>query len=125
MPDHIVLIVNGTDITQYVAYGGFKWTRSDIDGDDAGRTQDGLMHRNRIATKDRLDITIRPTRTNEIKDIIQALEPEFVNVTYTSPRTGLSVTKTMYSNNIPAQVCWDDPDGETIWEKFTFPLIER
>ena len=54
------VVIDGTDITPYIKYQGVKWTRNDIDGPNAGRTLSGLMVRDRVATKIRLDITCRP-----------------------------------------------------------------
>ena len=41
----------GTDITQYIAYGGFG---NAIDGPTTGRTLDGMLIRDRLAVKERL-----------------------------------------------------------------------
>ena len=49
--------INNVDFSKYVASGGLKWSRNDIDSPNTGRTLDGLMHRGRVATKIRLDIT--------------------------------------------------------------------
>ena len=40
--------INGFDIVNYIAYGGFKWQRTDVDGEGAGRMLDGTLERNRI-----------------------------------------------------------------------------
>lgn len=47
---------NFIDLTPYIAFEGLKWSRNDIDAQNSGRdTQDGLMHRKRVAQKARLD----------------------------------------------------------------------
>ena len=58
----MILTVNDVDMIPFIAYQGLKWTRNDIDSPNSGRTLDGLMHRGRVATKIRLDITCRPLR---------------------------------------------------------------
>lgn len=115
----------GTDITQYIAYGGFKWQRNDIDGPTTGRTLDGMLIRDRLAVKERLDITCHPLTTAELAIVMALIEPEWVSVTYISPRTGGTVTKTMYSNNIPVSFLFARPDGTEYWGGVTFPLIEK
>ena len=47
-----------------------------------------------------------------------------LTVRYTDPQDGL-ITKTMYSNNIPAICATVNPDGTAVWKGLTFPLIER
>lgn len=114
----------GVDLTDYIAYGGIKWQRADVDGDDAGRTLDALMHRNRVDIKYRLDVTCRPLKLSEASTVLAAIEPEFVDVVYDDPRVGGPVRKTVYSNNVPASFCMTK-DGVDYWNGISFPLIEQ
>lgn len=116
--------VNGVNLLNYVAEDGIKWTRVDVEDADAGRTMDGVMHRGRVASKVRLDITCRPLKTSEAMAVLRAIIPEYVTVRYIDPQDG-SVTRTMYSNNIPTICATVDSDGNPIWKGLTFPLIER
>ena len=120
----MVLIVNGVDLTPYIASQGLKWQRNDVDGPDAGRTMDALMHRERVSTKIRLDITCRPMTSAEARVVLQTIYPEYVTVRYTDPMIG-DTTKTMYSNNNPATFYCLRSNGEEVWTGITFPLIER
>ena len=117
--------IDGTDITDYIAHHGLKWTRNDVDGPNTGRTISGLMVRDRVATKIRLDITCRPLKNDELRTLLNLLLPEFVQVTYDDPMYGV-VTKTMYANNNPAEFLFPRP-GDTVeyWDNVTFPLVER
>ena len=76
----MTLTINGIDITDYIAYNGLKWQRNDVDDPDTGRDMSGTMHRGRVATKIRLDITCRPLFTNEIRTILNLIYPEYVEV---------------------------------------------
>ena len=91
----MVLKIDGTDIVPYIAYGGVKWQRSDVDGEGAGRMLDGTLERNRMATKIRLDVTCRPLKSAEASIVLSAIMPEWVSVTYTQtitrPRTLSSI----------------------------------
>lgn len=120
----MVFTVNGVDMTPYVAYGGFKWSRQDIDAPDTGRSMDGLMHRGRVATKIRLDITCRPLKAEELRIVLNAILPEYVTVTYDDPMYGRT-TKIMYANNNPAVFQLNKSDGRQYWSGVTFPLVER
>jgi hypothetical protein len=115
---------DGVDLTTYIAYKGIKWQRADVDGEDAGRTLDGLLHRDRRAIKIRLDVTCRPLTATESATVLAAIEPEWVDVVYDDPRLGENTRKTVYSNNIPASYEFEK-DGVDYWGGIAFPLIEK
>ncbi len=119
------IIIDGLDITPYVAYRGFKWQRSDIDAPSAGRNLDGNLMRSRVATKVRLDVTCKPLTTTEAAKVLSAIMPEWVQVTYIDPQQGGSVTRKMYSNNNPASFALETPAGEIYWDGISFPLVEQ
>lgn len=116
--------IDGVDMVPFIAYQGLKWQRSDVEAPDAGRTLDGLMHRGRVATKIRLDVTCRPLTADEASTVLNAILPEFVSVSYSDPMSGV-VSKTMYSNNNPASFLIQHEDGTEWWSGITFPLIEE
>ena len=126
----MTLTINGVDFINtpfgksYVAYGGFKWQRYDIDSPDTGRSMDGLMHRGRVTTKIRLDITCRPLTSEELSIVLNTILPEYVTVTYDDPMLGRT-TKTMYANNNPAVYQLNKGNGIVYWSGVTFPLVER
>ena len=121
----MTFMIDGKDMTPYVAYGGFKWQRSDIEGSNAGRDLTGRLRRNRIATKIRLDITCRLLKSDEVHTVLSAIMPEYVTVRYYDPEAGMVVEKKMYSNNNPASFQIRRPDGTIWWSGVTFPLIEQ
>lgn len=82
---------------------------------------DGTMHRERVSSKVRLDITCLPLSTAQAMIVLNAIYPEYMTVEYMDPQYGLSV-RTMYSNNNPATYIDTSTDK---WEGITFPLIER
>ena len=120
-----VLKIDGVDITPYIASGGVKWQRSDVDGPGAGRTLDAKLRRNRVASKRRLDVTCRPLTTAEASIVLTAIMPEWVSVEYTDPQEGRVVTRKMYANNNPASFLLPTKDGKDWWNGITFPLIEE
>ena len=117
----MTLKINGVDMLPYIEQKGIKWQRNDLDGSNAGRTMDGTMHRERVTTKIRLDITCLPLSSADAAVVLNAIFPEYVEVEYTDPMYG-HVYKTMYSNNTPATYINTVTD---LWEGITFPLIER
>lgn len=119
------ITIDGTDITNLIAYQGVQWKRNDIDGPSAGRTLSGLMIRDRVATKIRLDITCRQLTLAEARMLLNLLMPEFVTVTYDDPMDGF-VNRTMYANNNGAQFLFArDNDTKEWWDNVSFPLVER
>lgn len=120
----MTLTINGVDFVPFIAFKGYNYLLSDIDDPDTGRTMDATMFRGRVASKVRLDITCRPLKTREVSTVLQAIEPEWVTVTYTDPRTGTDVTKTMYSNNRKASFLIHKGSYD-LWTVDSFPLIER
>ena len=117
--------IDNVDMIDYVAFGGLKWTRNDVDSSDTTRMLNGELRRDRIATKVRLDITCRPLKSTEVSTVLSAIMPVFVDVTYYDPQLGSVVTKTMYSNNNPATFCIRHADGTEWWHDISFPLIEK
>lgn len=120
----MVFKINGLDMTPYIAFGGLKWTRNDVDGPNAGRNMSGTMIRDRVATKIRLDVTCRPLTKTEASTVLKAIKPDTVSVLYTDPMDGTEVSKTMYANNNPAQFLMKKRDGTEWWSGITFPLVE-
>lgn len=121
----MVFSINGTDITPYIAFGGLKWQRADVDGPNAGRAMNGDMQRDRVAVKTRWDVTCRPLTSSELSTVLQLIQPEYVSVTCTDPITNTVQTNTFYSNNIPASYSHITPAGVEYWVGFTFPLIQK
>ena len=117
----MVLKIDGVDMLPFIKQKGIKWTRNDLDGPDAGRTMDGTMHRERVTSKVRLDITCIPLTSDQAAVVLNAIYPEYITVEYTDPMYGL-ITRTMYSNNNPATYIDTSTD---LWEGIAFPLIER
>ena len=111
-------------MTPYIAFGGVKWSRNDVDGPNAGRSMSGLMIRDRISTKIRLDITCTPLKAEQVRKVLNAIQPEYVTVSYDDPMYGYRSAR-MYSNNNPATYCMMNPDGTEYWDGIEFPLIEQ
>lgn len=120
----MTLQIDGLDITPYVAFGGLQWQREDMDGPDSGRDLTGTLRRNRLTTKVQLDVTCRPLTGVEASELLTAISPEYVLVTYYDPQIGDVVTKKMYSGNNPAVFAFKREDGAELWSGISFPLTE-
>lgn len=121
----MVFTIGGVDITPYIAHGGIKWSRNDIDGANAGRMQNGEIQRCRIATKYRWDITCRPLTATEQATVLALIQPEYINVTFTDPLTNTVNSGVYYSNNFPSTYMIRHPNGTEYWTGLAFPVIEK
>ena len=115
--------INGVEYIQHILEGGIRWSRNDLDGEDSGRTLDGIMHRSRVAIKRKLTVNMGKLTQAQIAAITAAIEPEFIDVAFVDPRLG-TVTKTFYGSQIDSTT-QRFVDGEVYWEGTTFSLIER
>ncbi len=120
----MTVIVNGTDITKWIKYQGITFSRNDVEAPDAGRDMSGLMHRGRVAIKERMDVqTVQLTRA-EAAQLHALLLPESFPVTVNPyPNTNASKTMTMYSNDVKTTYVIHRESGEDLQE-LSFPLVE-
>lgn len=110
------------DITPYIAFGGLSFSRNDIDSPDAGRSMDGLMHRGRVTTKEKMNINTIPLTKAQSSSLQTLLYPSTFSVRVTPyPRTNAAKTMTMYSNNVKVTYLIANNDMQTL----SFPLVER
>ena len=118
------ITIDGTDITGFIAEGGVKRSRNDIDGTNAGRNLKGTAIRDRLATKIRLDITCRKLSYDELRQLCAALYPEFVSVHYDDPLLGVR-TAIMYCNKDEQEIFRRKPNGTEQWTPAPFALVEK
>ena len=102
----------------------FEWELNDVSASDAGRTQDALMHKNRVARKRKIKLAWSMPTPEEAKAILEAFAPEYFNVTYYDPLDGATVTRRFYCGDQTAPVkIW--AVGNKKYENITFNIIER
>lgn len=122
------LIINGFDFEPLLAEGGIVWTRNDVDSSDAGEMADGTIRRDRVIVRPSLEITIANSKIfiDDVigHNILKAIEPQWVTVTYYDLRLGRSVTRQFYSNNVGVSLLRIE-NGRRRWQVDTFPLIAK
>jgi hypothetical protein len=84
-------MIGGADLTDYILRDLYTVTYQDLDGPLAGRTLDGVLHRDKIASKDRIEVTLSPLITDEDLGFITygllgkgIVAQEFISVSYHS-----------------------------------------
>lgn len=121
-----VEINNGSawvDITPYIKYGGLTFSRNDVEAPDSGRTMDGVMHRARVAIKERMDIETIPLKKAQVATLQNLLYPETFQVRVNPyPQTNASVTMTMYSNSVKTTHVIHRHNDDL--QSVSFPLVE-
>lgn len=122
----MTLTVNDVNIVPYIAYDGLSYQLADIDDPETGRMMDGTMRRGKIADKEKWKIKCRTNLTTaEMYTVISAISSQYVSVTYLSPKTNTTVTKTMYVGDRTAAHCIERSNGTILWKDLSFSLIER
>lgn len=115
-----VFKVNGVDCP---TPSEFQWSLQDISAPDSGRTLDGLMWKNRVGQKEKIELSWNAPDNVKASQILQMFQPEYFDVTYRSPLTNSLVTKTFYCGDRSAPTYWWRNNG--LFEKISFNIIER
>lgn len=100
----------------------FVWSLSDVSADDAGRTEDMVMHKNRKGQAVTLQLAWRYVTTAVASQILKAFNPEYINVTYIDPYEGKEITKKFYVGDRNAPM-YNGALG--LWEEISFTIIQR
>lgn len=101
------------------------WGLMDISSEDAGRTEDTKMHKNRLGQKRKLSLGWNYPNSQEIADILQAFKPQYVKVTYHDAMDNELQTRTFYCTSdlsTPVQM-WTA--GKKLYSSITIDLEER
>ena len=102
----------------------FDWKKSDVSGEDAGRTDDIIMHKNRVGEKRSISLGWTNLSKTEIHEILAAFSPEYVGVQYWDPLSGKEDTRIFYTGDMKASVRWW-VKGRERYSSLDFDIIER
>jgi len=75
------------------------------DNSNSFTTADGITHRNILATKHSLDISLSNLTDTQRNAVISALSPDTVSVSYNSN------SGTFYGDVVPSELAYSDDDG--------------
>lgn len=84
---------NSTNIPVPSKYG---YRLSDVSSADAGRTEDGKMHKDRIAQKVHLELEWQNVSDADASAVLTAFQPEYISVKYYDYMALGFLTKTFY-----------------------------
>lgn len=102
----------------------FSWGLQDISAGESGRTDDTIMHKNRVGQKRKISLAWVAKDWQTTARILQAFNPEYVNVRYPDMMAGAYQTRTFYvgDRSAPVLFWWG---GNKRMEKISFDIIER
>lgn len=102
----------------------WQWGLQDVSAGESGRTDDSIMHKNRVAQKRKIQIGYNGINDTDAQTILQAVNPEYIDVTYFDLMAGENQTRTFYVGDRNGVFKWWW-DGKHILASLTFDLIER
>lgn len=92
--DNPLRTVNGVTVP---APSKYDWKESDVSSADAGRTEDGLMHKETITKKVHLELEWQNVNDTTARTVLQAFSTnEYFSVQYWDYRAMAYLTKTFY-----------------------------
>lgn len=102
----------------------YTWYLQDISAAESGRTDDALMHKNRVAQKRKISLRWIGKTREETARILQAFDPEYISVRYPDKKSGAYETRVFYTGDktAPVKIWWA---GKKIIESISFDIIER
>ncbi len=116
-----MISVNGVKVKDP---SSFTWGLQDVSDSSAGRTQDTIMHKNRVGQKRKLSLAWNNPTKEETAAILQAFNPEYIDVTYPDSMTGQDETRTFYVGDRTAQIrAWTV--NYKRYSQVAFDIIER
>lgn len=96
----------------------------DVSDPDAGRDLSGRMWKGKVAQKITIDVAYPYPTPDVVSKVLNAIEPEYINVTFEHPRTMEATTIECYvgDRSAPYKFWWV---GNKRFETLSFRLIER
>lgn len=96
-----------------------------INNEDAGRTQSGLMEMEIIATKIKLNCSWNALSWPDVSKLLQAVEKsKYLSIRYPDPKAGRYLTKTFYVGDRTSPAIYM-VDGQETWSGVAMNFIER
>lgn len=101
----------------------FQWGLQDISASESGRTDDTIMHKNRVGQKRTISLQWNGPDRKTTSTILKAFNPEYINVEYPDAMSGVNETRKFYVGDRTAPYkCWWV--GNQRMESLSFDIIE-
>lgn len=102
----------------------WQWGLQDVSVGESGRTDDAIMHKNRVAQKRKIMVGYNGVNDETAGIVLRAVNPEYISVYYYDLMASDFQTRTFYVGDRSSNFKWWW-DGKHILESLTFDLIER
>ena len=100
----------------------YQWKLQDISNSDAGRTEDTMMHKERIGQCVKLELEWQNVTNEDAADILAKFNPEYFTLCYLDAMTGKYETSEFYVGDRSA-LLYNTRKG--VWSSIAFNVIER
>lgn len=100
----------------------YVYKLQDVSQSNAGRTDDGTMHKLMVGQCVKLELGWNGVTTSELSSILTAFNHEYIDVNYLDGLTGGYKTKSFYVGDRSAPA-YNTRKG--VWENVEFNIIER
>ena len=102
------------------------YTRSALDASSSGRNQAGLMFRDIVSQKTKIQVTWERLSNTDISTVLQLVEDPFFTLRYPDAYTGAMREMVCYVGDRSSPVYRLDDDTDAWrWQKLSFSFIER
>ncbi len=102
----------------------YEYGWQDVSASDAGRTEDALMHKEKVADKRKLKLSWNNITTDVSEEICKASKDEYFYCTYYDVASGTFEKRYFYRGDVTATLYMTLDNGEAIVSKLSFDLIE-
>ena len=96
MPDQAFNPIQSVNGAAIPCPSKYDWKLSDVSAADAGRTEDALMHKMRIAQKVHIELEWQNVSDAVAQTILTAFQPEYIDITYYDYKALSNLTKRFY-----------------------------
>ena len=96
MPDQAFNPIKSVDNATVPCPSKYDWKESDVSAADAGRTEDGKMHKMLITKKVHIEVEWQNIGDSAAATILSAFSPEYINVQYYDYKTAAFKTSKFY-----------------------------
>jgi hypothetical protein len=96
MPNQLYNPIQSVDGVAVPCPSKYDWKLSDVSDGDAGRTEDGLMHKMEVTQKVHIELEWQNIGDSAAAAILRAFNPEYINVNYYDYKSMGFQTKRFY-----------------------------
>ena len=114
-----------TTYTPFPTPASLEYTKSEMDASSSGRNQAGLMFRDVVASKVKLQVAWGKLDESQCSTILNMVDAPFFRIRYPDAYTGAKRTMECYVGDRQAPMYRMDTDGVWHWEGLSFSFIER